>query len=231
MESFSKPKPARQVVTRSPKRSVGILNCPWFQPAAVHHESRLEKHFVLRAILSPIVQGILHQPFEITLGPKERYTPDFLLTFLNGQRAVVEVKRSERIKGLQDRLDRVADRLAVDGIPFFVVHQGQIEGERKAERAALFRRYAMFNVDSQKLNDAVALVHSRPSGISISSVMKRCRMSQPQLFHAIARRLVVLGPKLLASDSDPVYPPLTEISDASHQFGSWFGCAAWRTHA
>lgn len=230
MEKSASPDPARKVVTPSPKRNVGLVNCPWFQSQAIEHESRLEKHFVLRTMLSPIVKAILHQPFELSLGGKERYIPDFLLSFKNEQRAVVEVKRAERIKALKERLDRIAARLAEDGLVFFVVHQGQIEGQRRAERAELLRRYAMLHVERQKLDAAVRLVHSKPDGISVGSVMRRCQLSEHQIFHAVARRLIMLGPKLLLSHDDLLFPSSVEITDASHQFGSWFGCAAWQLH-
>lgn len=169
MEKTSALQPARKVVTRSPKRNVGLVNCPWFQSQPIEHESRLEKHFVLRALLSPIAKSIVHQPFELSLGGKERYIPDFLLSFRNEQRVVVEVKRAERIKALKERLDRIAARLAEDGLTYFVVHQGQIEGARRAERAALVRRYAMLQVEGKKLDAAVRLVHSKPEGTSIGS--------------------------------------------------------------
>ena len=230
MEKTSAPQPARKVVTSSPPRNVGLVNCPWFQSQPIEHESRLEKHFVLRALLSPITKAIVHQPFELSLGGKERYVPDFLLSFGNEQCAVVEVKRAERIKALKERLDRIAARLAEDGLTYFVVHQGQIEGARRAERAALVRRYAMLRVERQKLDAAVRLVHSKPEGISIGSVMRGCQLSEQQVFHAIARRLIVLGPKLLLSHDDLVFPPSLEITNAPHQFGSWFGCAAWQPH-
>jgi hypothetical protein len=230
MEKASSPEPARKVVTRSPSRKVGLVNCPWFQSHAIEHESRLEKHFVLRAMLSPIVKAILHQPFELPLDGKERYIPDFLLNFKNGQRAVVEVKRAERIKALKGRLDRIAARLAEDGLVFFVVHQGQIEGQRLAERAELLRRYAMLPVERRKLDAAMRLVQSKPEGISIESVMRHSQLSEHQVFHAITARLIVLGPKLLLSQDDLVFPPSLEISDAPYQFGSWFGCAAWQLH-
>jgi hypothetical protein len=230
MEKSASPDSARKVVTRSPKRNVGLVNCPWFQSHPIEHESRLEKHFVLRAMLSPIVRAILHQPFELPLGGKERYIPDFLLSLKNEQCAVVEVKRAERIKALKERLDRIAARLAEDGLAFFVVHQGQIEGQRRAERAELLRRYAMHSVERKKLDAAVQLVHSKPEGISIGLVMRRCQLSEHQVFHAIARRLIVLGPKLLLSHDDLVFPPSLEITDAPDQFGSWFGCAAWQPH-
>jgi len=56
--------PVRQVVTRSPKRTVGLVNCPWFQDRPIEHESRLEKHFVSRARLFPGLATIEHQPFK-----------------------------------------------------------------------------------------------------------------------------------------------------------------------
>ncbi|MDQ0084484.1 hypothetical protein J2W35_004853 [Variovorax boronicumulans] len=91
----------------------------------------------------PLVLDIRYQPFILNLDGDQSCTPDFSPTFVDGQYAVVEVKRAERIPPLRERFDEVARRLAADGRVFFVVHQGQIEGRRRAERAALLRRYAM----------------------------------------------------------------------------------------
>lgn len=71
---------ARTVVTRSPARKVGIINCKWFQSCEIQHESQLEKRFVHRTFLCTDVERIQHQPFTIHLD-SAKYTPDFLVFF------------------------------------------------------------------------------------------------------------------------------------------------------
>lgn len=223
--------PKRRVVTRSPKRTVGLFNCRWFQPQPIEHESRLEKHFLLRAILFPGLASVQHQPFKLELsGRGQSYTPDFLLRFTSGEHAVVEVKRSEKIKPLIARLDEVAQRLNERHLKFFVVHQGQIEGGLRAQRAALLRRYANLPV-SIALRIAVneALV-AKPSGMHIGELRQRLNLSPSEFYALAARRELALSPDLLLSEDDLVFPLTKEVRDAPNQFGNWFGCAAWRTH-
>lgn len=222
--------PIREVVTRSPKRTVGILNCRWFQSTAIHHESRLEKHFVLRAMLSPLVRSIQHQPFTLRLDGGRRYTPDFLLNLVDGTSAVVEVKRAERIAALRKRLDEITRHLAADGRTFFVVHQGQIEGQRRAERAALLRRYAVWQPREGVIEAVAAFVGKKPAGVSIGAVMRHCDVTQEVVFHAIARRRIVTGRQLLLSKDDLVFTPTQEICNVIAQFGTWFGCSPWKPH-
>lgn len=223
---------ARQVVTRSPKRTVGLINCPWFQDRPIEHESRLEKHFVHRAMLFPGLATIAHQPFKLPLKkPRQFYTPDFLLTFINGQRVVVEVKRSEKIKALKERLDSIATLLAERDLIFFVVHQGQIDGDFRAQRASLIRRYAMHAIAGDVVHRAIALVDRYPAGVAIGKLTKALQISEYQLYHLLARRYVTADHRVLLSADDLVYPIQQEITNAAHQFGSWFGCAPWRTNA
>ena len=224
-------KPAtRRVVTRSPKRTVGRLNCRWFQPRPIEHESRLEKHFLLRAILFPYLASIEHQPFKLELsGPRQSYTPDFLLRFITGQHAVVEVKRSEKVKPSVQRFDEIARRLAERNLKFFVVHQGQIEGELRAQRAALLRRYATAPMPQALLVAVHETLAAHLSGLRIGKFRKRLGLSIAQFYALAARREIALSPQLLLSDDDNVFPVNKEVRNAPDQFGSWFGCAAWRT--
>lgn len=82
----------RKVITRSPRRKVGYINCKWFQNERIEHESQLEKRFVQCALLCPRLLSIKSQPFKIQISKKSTYTPDFLLTFDDGSIIVVEVK-------------------------------------------------------------------------------------------------------------------------------------------
>lgn len=224
--------PARKVVTRSPKRTVGLINCPWFQDKPIEHESRLEKHFVYRALLMPGLATIEHQPFKLLIpNTRQSYTPDFLLTFNDGHALVVEVKRSERIKALKDRLDLIAVLLAKRGLSFFVVHQGQIDGDFRAQRAGLVRRYAMHSVRIDQIQHVIAFVNRYPTGVSIGRLIAVLKIAEYQLYHLVARRYIATDRRLSLSPDDLVYPIQKEITNAAHQFGNWFGCASWRTNA
>lgn len=88
---------ARKVVTRSPQRKVGYVNCRWFQNESIEHESQLEKRFVQCALLCPKLAHIKSQPFKLSISKKSTYTPDFLLTFEDGSQLVVEVKIAARM--------------------------------------------------------------------------------------------------------------------------------------
>lgn len=223
---------ARKVVTRSPKRNVGLINCPWFQSKPIEHESRLEKHFVLRAMLFPGLKSIQHQPFSISLlNHGKRYTPDFLLTFDQGEELVFEVKRSERISGDKDRFGEIARLLREAGLPFFVVHQGQIEGQRRAERAALIRRYAMHRIDAGQAREVTAHVGQCSKGVPIKTLKKRLSVTQEVVLALVANRRITLGKDLFISDEALVFPTNQEITNASVQFGGWFGCSPWLTAA
>ncbi len=223
---------ARKVVTRSPKRNVGLVNCPWFQDRPIEHESRLEKHFVLRAMLFPGLKSIQHQPFQMPLEHQgTRYTPDFLLSFTTGEGLVFEVKRSERIKAQKKRFDEITALCNQNSLQFFVVHQGQIEGQRRAERAGLIRRYAMLAPDNLVGRQVAEYVIERGKGVAIKDLKKKFQVSQEQLLGMVAHRHIALNRSLLISDDDLLFPPHLEIKNASIQFGSWFGCAPWNSTA
>lgn len=219
---------ARKVVTRSPKRNVGLINCPWFQDWPIEHESRLEKHFVLRAMLFPGLKSIQHQPFHLPLVEHgKRYTPDFLLTFSNGERLVFEVKRAERIKKQKERFDEITALFDQASLRYFVVHQGQIEGQRRAERAALIRRYAMHALNHELTRAVVDYVLQRHEGTAIKRLLKKLPVSQEQLLGMVAQRHIALNKELLISDDGLLFPVNSETKNASVQFGNWFGCAPW----
>lgn len=184
---------ARKVVTRSPNRTVGRINCRWFQDEPIEHESRLEKRFLLRAILYPSLTHIQHQPFKLSLDGREHYTPDFLLTFSNGEQCVVEVKRAERIKELISRFDRIAKRLAEDRLPFFVIHNGQIEGQLRAYRAGLLRRYSTLPLPASIHQAVQLLVERHAKGVPLKAVMDHTGATTIQLYALVARRVVTVS--------------------------------------
>ena len=229
--AFPAEKAARQVVTRSPNRAVGLINCPWFQNQPIQHESRLEKHFVYRAMLFPGLSHIQHQPFRLKLaGDRKSYTPDFLLSFANGEAVVVEIKRSEKVKATLKRFDEIAELLATRHLKFFVIHEGQIEGSFRDQSALLIRRYAMLSVPGELINHAVEFVAGHPNGVAIGKLKTAVDISEMQFFHLIARRHIAIGANVGLSSDDLVHPISKEHANVDHQFGSWFGAAQWRSH-
>lgn len=87
----------RIVVRRSPHRRVGYISCRWFQREQIAYESLLEQGFLHIALLCPGLERIQEQPFRLCLANRFHYTPDFLLTFYDSTRLVVEVKPSAHL--------------------------------------------------------------------------------------------------------------------------------------
>ena len=101
---------SRKVVHRSPAHSVRSLNVPHLQPEPIEADSSVERDFVHCAALFPAVSSISSQPFKLTL-PIGKYTPDYLVTFTDGSRAVVEVKPEEFIADFQQKFDQARLKL------------------------------------------------------------------------------------------------------------------------
>jgi hypothetical protein len=226
-----KRKPARQVVTRSPKRTVGRINCPWFQSDPIEHESRLEKHFIYLCLLAPGVVRIEHQPFCLSLLKLgRRYTPDFLVHFQTGKAGVNEVKHSSRTAKHTEVLDAAAEQLGYAGMSFFLFDESHIERGGRAERAGSIRRYAMLPVSAELVGAATDLIIQHPQGLNIGELRERINLSLPQLCHLIARRSVLVNADCALSDQSLVYPNLQENHHGHTSFATWFGAAPWRAH-
>lgn len=216
------------MVTRSPTRKVGRVNCRWFQASPIEHESQLEKKFILRAILCPHLVGISHQPFKLKLKPPESvYTPDFRLAFRNGQSLIVEVKPESKIKQIIPRLDSIARTLAQDGTDFLVVHQRQIAGGERLARARIVRRYANGFVPDALRSRAIAALRA-VTAMTIAQLKEAVGISFPQICALVARHEIALGTDLALSESDLLFPIPSEPTDAPTEFGIWFGAAPWR---
>ncbi|MGC4366742.1 Tn7 transposase TnsA N-terminal domain-containing protein [Hydrogenophaga sp. R2] len=138
----------RKVVTRAPHREVGLVNASWLLDHAVEHESHLEKRFIMVALSCPVVEDIVHQPFEVWLGDDKthRYTPDFRITFADGSRVVIEVKPEVFLKENQQLLTAVKNHMASIGHSFLVVTDKQIDAHGLSSRALLLMRYGRMQI-------------------------------------------------------------------------------------
>lgn len=221
---------ARQVVTRSPHRTVGRINrCSHFQKEPIDYESQLEKQFVLLAMLCPAIVRIEHQPFTLKLdGPKFRaYTPDFLVTFEDGTDAVIEIKPKSKVKKTFARFQVIAAVLAEKGLPFFVITDAEIKGHKRHESAELILRYVNWNIDPL-VQSAISKLFEAGQQLTIEMVEDRTDAALEDLMHLVARRqLVTLN---LAMTPDTLLK--FKDSEACHgvlQFSDWFNTQVWGT--
>lgn len=185
---------ARAVVTRSPKRKVGIINCKWFQDLAIQHESQLEKRFVQRSLLCLDVKRVEHQPFTLHL-KKGRYTPDFLLTFGNGQRLVVEVKISSKVKKNFEKFNEAAAALSEKQMRFYVLTQHVIDKADHPEIASEILRYGKSQLAASELDRVEGVMKQLPAGqeVIMAQLLATSGSSLEVILHLMARRQLVLN--------------------------------------
>jgi hypothetical protein len=224
--------PARKVVTRSPARTVRILNLNGILDVPVECESTLERDFVYRAALCPTVSRIRHQPFQLTLPSGQKYTPDFLVTHRSGQAAVVEVKLDSKVAEYCSTFDQAARQLHARGISFVVLTEHLIQRDRLHEDAALILRYRKTVVARDKLERVLkSLSGAGTAGMPVLELVDGCGIDFGQLYHLICTRVVhlPLGQKL----SGTTRLCLANNLESDHEvlIERWFGAEVWATHA
>lgn len=221
---------ARQVVTRSPHRTVGRINrCSHLQTEPIDYESQLEKQFVLLAMLCPAIVRIKHQPFTLKLdGPEFRkYTPDFLATLEDGTYAVIEIKPKSKVKKDFARFQAIAAVLAERGLPFFVITDEEIKGRKRHENAELILRYVNWNIDPL-VQSAVSKLFEAGQRLTIDIVEKRTEAALEDLMHLVAQRHLCTSNLAMTPDTLLQF----KDSEAHHgilQFSKWFNAQVWCT--
>lgn len=141
MSFFSKHKPSRKPVRRTCGRVVG------YYPSAkdgrsVGWESQMEQKACSLFEFSPGILGYNEQPEQLEVPHPTggfRYTPDFELTLKNQRKILVEVKPSEDIPLLLDRLRSIARLTSSLGAGFIVLTESELT-ERETNRNLSFLR-------------------------------------------------------------------------------------------
>lgn len=188
---------ARKVVTRSPRRNVGIINCRWFQNVPIEYESQLEKRFVYSTMLCPGVRQIRSQPFTMTLG-KCKYTPDFLVDF-GYMKVVVEIKPASKVERYSARFDLAAEQLANRGVAFYVVTDAGIDRGYYARVAEQVIRYARSEIPEQEVRRALDTV-APDAELSLADIQERAQVSRQVVLHMLAWRRLRIHPDDLIED-------------------------------
>ncbi len=218
----------RKVVTRSPTHTVRVIHLPHLQPEPVHGDSNPERFFVQIAALYPHTKSIKHQPFKLRLGEKT-YTPDFLLTFLDGTQLVVEVKPAEKMDRYQTLFDEARTKLQQHGLEFFVARDVDMTRDKLAARALQIRRYCKSRFSPAECQSALDAVGTRPNGMTIRELTEIHGIKKEVLLHLIgfkrlcSRKTLDISPQAKLINLDQY---IKETSDEAQthaiQFTEWF---------
>jgi len=219
----------RQVITRSPHRSVGIINSPYFQAQPIVYESQLERAFVQLCLLCPGVERIVAQPFKVNLDEikKRHYTPDYLVELEDGSYLVVEVKILERIGKLEKRFNQINQRLSSRNFLFMTADETQLYCADKEKHAKEILRYVNWQVALQ-VQQMILSELGKIEGhfISLSDLQARAQCSSEDLLHLIATRQIFIAAVSPISEI-LITKPIQGVTHGIHFFSRWFNAALW----
>ena len=221
-------KSTRKVVTRSPQRKVGYINCRWFQHERIEHESQLEKRFVQCALLCPKLKHIKSQPFKIQIGSKSTYTPDFLLTFEDGSKLIVEVKIQAKVARYAEKFRIVQNILNAKGHIFFVLTELDIDRFRQSLIAAEILRYAKSEFNEVVLLTVMNIMANQTQiNIVIKELAQFSDCSNEVIFHLIAKRHLTLHSDDYLNADARVYMATQHEGPDTHSFTQHFEVKPW----
>lgn len=222
-------KPARQVISRSPHRTVGSIHASWFQADPIHHESDLEAGIAKTLLLAPTVESIRPQAIKLTYwdGADERtHVPDFLVTLRDKRTAVVEGKPERFVPEHRQKFDACATLLRQRGVDYFVCTDKHADKARVA-RADELLQAARMAAPAEQLAELIAWV--RTSGRATVQETLSKGYSEMLVEHAVGRRLLLTDPTLdLAPGS---WLTTQETADELLCIEHWLGCSPWPPRA
>jgi hypothetical protein len=172
------------------------VSCPWFQDDQVDWESLFEKGFIHIALLCPGLVELQFQPFKLQLSSGLCYTPDFLLTFCDTSKLVVEVKPREFVSAHAEKLDAAKAILQARGIGFKVCTEREIDGDGRRSRASKILRHARSTAANLHADIVVKQTPQWKFPISLSELVDRTGLAPHELCGVIGRRALFLRPDL-----------------------------------
>lgn len=218
----------REVVTRSPHREVGVVNAGWLLDHSVHHESSLERRFIMVALSCPVVRDIHHQPCEIdlTLEPDEtcRYTPDFLVTLMDGTEVIVEVKPDKFVPEHARKLDAARAAFNLKGIEFEIYTDKVIDAQGLSARAILLMRFGRMTFSLEQAMKCKAELKSRCEGSASVRDLVANGVNEDHIWNLVATHELRVPAGLNLSDEEVVSINQHQ-GDCHVYFRQWFGVA------
>ena len=217
----------RKIVTRSPSRTVRLINLPALLPAPVEAESSLEADFVRRAVLIANTKNIVAQPFRLPVSPRG-YVPDYLVIFSSENfKAVVETKIARKVDRYRPLFDRAADFLRQYGYIFYVVTEKILRHRKIDRRVARVLRYTKANYDPKDCERVENLLVDYPQGLSIGSLRKKADVTLDLLLHLISMRRLTTGTRILIDDTARINIQSTATTNTANQFETALGISPW----
>lgn len=215
--------PARKVVTRSPPHTVRSINLPHLQKIAIEAESSPERDFIYRTLGFPFLRTLKHQPFTLELSAGT-YTPDFLVGFADGSKAVAEVKPANKVERFKEKFAQATIKLAEHSMPFLVVRDILLRDGDVHERAWLIRRYAKGSYPESEKALVIEALQGASQGLSLKVLLAR-GVQRATLLQMVAHQQLQVSSDLDISDSATVRLPQPSTKEGSHaiRFASWLG--------
>lgn len=215
----------RKIVSGSPHREVGVINPRWLLDHPVHHESHLERRFVMVALACPVVIDIVHQPITIDLNDGRKYTPDFYIKYEDGDEAYIEVKPRKFVPNHQDTLDTAAKAFAQKGKKYLLVTDEEIDKDGLGKRAILLMRYARMTPDAGQVLKCVRLVEEMASNDPKVKDLIEEGLSDAEIWSLVARHQLRI-PAGIKLDADTHVTINREKENCHDQLCAWFGIEA-----
>jgi hypothetical protein len=218
----------RRVVTRSPSREVGTINCGWLLSHPVDHESHLERRFVMVALACPVVKDIVHQPVTLELkgadGISSTYTPDFQIGFYDGSQIIVEVKPKALIPEHRQKLDLARAHLAKEATPFLIVTEKQIDVDGLSARAVLLMRYGRLNLDPKQALECKRLLDEELRGDAKVYELISKGISESLIWNMVAKHELRIPPGINVNPTESI--AINHVEGGCHDyFCTWLGIA------
>lgn len=213
------------LLTRSPSKTIRVLNFPQILSQPVEAESTLEEDLVYRAALYFRLNKLISQPFVLPVSPNG-YTPDFYVKTESGRRYVIEVKIARKVQGYAELFDKATEYLKPKDITFLVVTEKNLRRERIQKRALRLVRYLKAQHVQSTCEATIAEISSSAAGVTIGQMIKR-GVTRELIFHLIARRKLTTGPRLMLDDSALVFARNPLENEDENCFARWLGVTPW----
>lgn len=219
----------RKIISRSPSRTVRIINLPGLLQTSVAAESSLEADYVHRAALVPKTNALLAQPFRLPISPKG-YTPDYLQTFSDSTlKAVIEIKIERKLADYKSLFDSAAAFLREKGYTFYVVTEKVLQHHDIDQRAKLILRYAKATFPQPDCEHVEQLLAEYPEGLPLGTLRRKARISLELILHLIATGRISTGHRLLVDNSVVVRQPPKPGSSTDNPLEDALGIKPWES--
>jgi hypothetical protein len=207
---------------------VGVVNPGWLLDHAVEHESSLERRFIMVALSCPVVRDIHHQPCEVDLtlacGVTCKYTPDFLLSLVDGSEVIVEVKPEKFVPEHAMKLDAARAAFNLQGIEFEAFTDTMIDGSGLSARAILLMRFGRMTFSLEQAMKCKAELESRCDGSATVRDLVANGVNEDLIWNLVALHQLRVPAGLNLSEEEVV--SLNQHQGDCHVYlRQWFGVA------